>query len=204
MLTLEESGLAKEATMASDSAMVAASNEADDSSFVHSHTGQGKGQQHSSRKQTNPGRKNFGGRGNGGGKHNKSGPGGRFGKRGLQRHLQQASNWGWSPSPHWGWPQWAAPPSPMPTQGWAGPSAPNRGPGVLGPRPHQEAYQASMAPFFNGQSSSYAPTDIESAMHTMTLNPSDSSWYMDTGATSHMTSSNGAQIFSEPSLFTFE
>ncbi|KAK9154218.1 hypothetical protein Sjap_001698 [Stephania japonica] len=101
MLTLEESGLVKEATMASDSAIVAASNEDDDSSFVHSHTGQGK-QQHSSRKQNNRGRKNSGGRGNGGGKHNKGGSGGRFGKGGSQRHQQQASNWGWSPSPHWG------------------------------------------------------------------------------------------------------
>ncbi|KAK9093113.1 hypothetical protein Syun_028024 [Stephania yunnanensis] len=125
MLTLEESGLAKEATMASDSVMIATSNE-DNSSFVQSHTGQGKGQQHSGRKQNNPGRKHYGGRGNGGGKHNKGGSGGRFGKGDSQRHQQQASNWGWSPSPHWGWPQWGAPPCPMPTQGWARPPTPNR------------------------------------------------------------------------------
>lgn len=43
----------------------------------------------------------------------------------------------------------------------------------------------------NDQSSSYAPTDIEAAMHTMSINPPDSTWFMDTGATSHMTSSNG-------------
>ncbi|GKG15377.1 retrovirus-related pol polyprotein from transposon TNT 1-94, partial [Tanacetum coccineum] len=37
--------------------------------------------------------------------------------------------------------------------------------GILGPRP-QQAYTAFVAP-----SLSYAPTDIESAMHTMNLNP---------------------------------
>ncbi|XP_021762638.1 uncharacterized protein LOC110727382 [Chenopodium quinoa] len=46
-----------------------------------------------------------------------------------------------------------------------------------------------MASSPTGQST-YAPMDIASAMHTMTLNPPDPSWYMDTGATSHMTSSN--------------
>ncbi|XP_073057631.1 uncharacterized protein [Primulina eburnea] len=86
------------------------------------------------------------------------------------------------------------PPCPMPTQGWARPPTATFGPGVLGPRPQQQAYQAftaPVAPSFNGQTGSYVPTDIASAMHTMTLNPPDPTWYMDTGATSHMTSSNG-------------
>ncbi|XP_020245365.1 uncharacterized protein LOC109823499 [Asparagus officinalis] len=65
MLTLEESGLAKEAAMASDSAMVVAPNEDDGSPFVPSHSGQGRVQQHSGRKQQQNGRKNSGGRGNG-------------------------------------------------------------------------------------------------------------------------------------------
>lgn len=82
----------------------------------------------------------------------------------------------------------------MPTQGWARPPPSNNRPGVLGSRPQQQAYQAYTAPMepsLNGQSGSSVPTDIASAMHTMTLNPPDPSWYMDTGATSHMTSSNG-------------
>ena len=33
--------------------------------------------------------------------------------------------------------------------------------------------------------------DIESAMHTMSLSQPDPDWYMDTGATSHMTSTQG-------------
>ena len=31
--------------------------------------------------------------------------------------------------------------------------------------------------------------DIEAAMHAMTLNAPNDNWYMDTGATSHMTAS---------------
>ncbi|KAM6566457.1 hypothetical protein CsatA_025585 [Cannabis sativa] len=50
MLTLEESGLAKEATMESNSAMVITPNEDDGSSFVPSHSGQGRVPQNSGRK----------------------------------------------------------------------------------------------------------------------------------------------------------
>ncbi|XP_021724340.1 uncharacterized protein LOC110691714 [Chenopodium quinoa] len=66
--------------------------------------------------------------------------------------------------------------------GWARPQGLKHQPGLLGPCPHQ-AYAASQQ--------SYAPTDIEGALHTMTLQQPDPSWYMDTGATSHMTSTNG-------------
>ncbi|GAU46841.1 hypothetical protein TSUD_83480 [Trifolium subterraneum] len=55
-----------------------------------------------------------------------------------------------------------------------------RQPGVLGPRPQQQQAYATTA-----------PTDIESAMHTMSLSQPDPDWYMDTGATSHMTSTQG-------------
>ncbi|XP_062100386.1 uncharacterized protein LOC133806282 [Humulus lupulus] len=89
MLTLEESGLAKEATMASDSAMVVAPNEDDGSSFVPSHSGQGRVPQHSGRKQQQNGRKNSGSRGNG--KQNKGGNGDRSGKAGPQGRPQQQS-----------------------------------------------------------------------------------------------------------------
>ena len=33
--------------------------------------------------------------------------------------------------------------------------------------------------------------DIEAVMHILRLNPSNANWYMDTGATSHMTSEQG-------------
>ncbi|GAU44378.1 hypothetical protein TSUD_243100 [Trifolium subterraneum] len=50
---------------------------------------------------------------------------------------------------------------------------------LLGPKP----------PAANGPS----PTDIEAAPHTLHLAQSDPSWYIDTGATSHMTSTNDFQ-----------
>ncbi|XP_058726360.1 uncharacterized protein LOC131597699 [Vicia villosa] len=53
--------------------------------------------------------------------------------------------------------------------------------GVLGPRPQQAAYNVN-AP---------SPTDIETALHTLNLAQPDQYWYMDTGATSHMSSSQG-------------
>ncbi|GAU30653.1 hypothetical protein TSUD_224090 [Trifolium subterraneum] len=42
--------------------------------------------------------------------------------------------------------------------------------------------------------SSYAPTDIQAAMHTLSLSPPDDQWYMDTGATSHMTENGGTLL----------
>ncbi|KAD7477643.1 hypothetical protein E3N88_00779 [Mikania micrantha] len=96
-------------------------------------------------------------------------------------------------------PTWTYPPCPFPTQASRPPigsSQPyptpyppsgntptfNHGPGILGPRPSQ-AYAAS--------ETSYTPTDLEQAFHTMALNPPDNTWYADTGATSHMTHSSG-------------
>ena len=62
---------------------------------------------------------------------------------------------------------------------------PTGAPGLLGPRPAQ-AYAATVEP-----SSDLVPTDVEATLHTMTLNPPDDSWYMDTGASSHMTGDSG-------------
>ncbi|MCI55910.1 hypothetical protein A2U01_0077161, partial [Trifolium medium] len=39
--------------------------------------------------------------------------------------------------------------------------------------------------------SSQTLTDIEVAMHTMSLRSPDNQWYMDTGATSHTAASHG-------------
>ncbi|KAJ9543556.1 hypothetical protein OSB04_023263 [Centaurea solstitialis] len=48
---------------------------------------------------------------------------------------------------------------------------------------NNRAHVASVSP----PPSSYAPTDIQAAMHTLSVAPPDDQWYMDTGATSHMT-----------------
>ncbi|XP_071700421.1 uncharacterized protein [Rutidosis leptorrhynchoides] len=53
--------------------------------------------------------------------------------------------------------------------------------GLLGTRPNAN-YASSVLS---------QPTDIDAAMHTMSLNPPDDNWYLDTGATSHMTNNHG-------------
>ena len=57
------------------------------------------------------------------------------------------------------------------------------GSGILGPRP--QAYSA-MSP-----ANSYSPTDIEAAMQALSFSHPDENYYMDTGATSHMTADPG-------------
>ncbi|KAD2394048.1 hypothetical protein E3N88_41025 [Mikania micrantha] len=84
--------------------------------------------------------------------------------------------------PDWYTPWTSSPPCPYPTAPPKPPSVPHAAPGILGPRPPQ-AYSAS--------ENSFTPTDLEQAFHTMTLTPPDQNWYMDSGATSHMTNTSG-------------
>ncbi|XP_055831012.1 uncharacterized protein LOC129900064 [Solanum dulcamara] len=79
--------------------------------------------------------------------------------------------------------QWAVSLCSLPTGQWARPNMNFRQQrqkpqtGILGPRP-QQAYSATAPP----------PTDFEAAMHTLSITPPDANSYMDTDATSHMTS----------------
>ncbi|KAJ9565309.1 hypothetical protein OSB04_001275 [Centaurea solstitialis] len=107
------------------------------------------------------------------------GRGGRSNRGGYSWHQHGPYQW----PQHW---QWGPPPSPYPTSGWAprGPTSPRpNSQGILGPRPQQAYY--SQTP------SSYAPTEIDAVFNTMSLNTPEDQWYMDTGATSHMTSNQG-------------
>ncbi|XP_076957801.1 uncharacterized protein LOC143633369 [Bidens hawaiensis] len=90
---------------------------------------------------------------------------------------------------HWVFqPTWV---QPQPSASWSNqppcpyPSTPrsttSQAPRILGPRPNQ-TYAAG-----------YTPTDIEQALYTMSLNPPDSPWAMDSGATTHMTNQPGPQ-----------
>jgi len=74
-------------------------------------------------------------------------------------------------------------PCPYPIYSWAKPNATQRPqqPSLLGSRPQQETFNATTP----------NPTNIEVACHTLNLAQPNLSWYMDTGATSHMTSSQG-------------
>ena len=189
MLVLEEVGLSKEAGI--ESAMVGGSS--DDNPISSDKSGRNKGKQGTQKSgggRRNNGRKNnyYGGHGGGrdfsGGKggQNSGGYGGQ--PSSTKQQQQYVFPWGWYGQ---GWP---IPPCPFPTQGWARSNAPPQNQsGLLGPRPQQAYMQQAVAP---SQPSSYAPTDIAAAMHTMSLQQPDPSWYMDTGATSHMTSSSGS------------
>lgn len=78
-------------------------------------------------------------------------------------------------SPTFSWPN---PPCPYPTYPTNRP--PPRAPGILGAPPSAN-YAASDA---------YTPTNLDQALHAMSLNQ-DQNWYMDTGATSHMSHTPG-------------
>jgi hypothetical protein len=111
-------------------------------------------------------------RGNGGGRN--SGRGGRNNGYGQQPPWQQ-----WTPWQQWA--PWGIPPCPYPSSNWNNRSnnAVQQS-GILGPK-----LQAAL------NVNAPSPTDIENAIHTLSLAQPDQSWYMDTGATSHMTSSQG-------------
>ncbi|XP_057440105.1 uncharacterized protein LOC130731969 [Lotus japonicus] len=162
MLTLEEAGMAKMKPVEPPAAYVATQPRPSDASS-----------QSSDRRSSNRSRS-----------HNSKGRGGNRGKGGRSRSgTSQGSSSSMPPRPqyilyqHWGWarPPWAMPPCPYPTSQWTRPSAPPQQPDILGPRP--QAYAAS---------ATSVSTDIATAMHTMTLAPPDSTWYMDTGASSHV------------------
>ncbi|KAD5508144.1 hypothetical protein E3N88_15847 [Mikania micrantha] len=94
----------------------------------------------------------------------------------LPPWMQQYPQW-WSPQP------WSVPPVPYPTMpSPRGPPSRGNNAGILGPPPSQ---------FYAASEASSIPTNIEQAMHTMTLNP-DQNWYLDTGATNHMSHSTGS------------
>jgi uncharacterized membrane protein YgcG len=135
-------------------------------------------------KKSNRGGRNSGGCGgrNGGSPFSSNGgpmPFSGGGGRGQNPWQQWYQNWNtWQ---HWA--PWNDPPCPYPTSHW---NRPNNTPkaqqnGVLGPGPQQAAFSVNTP----------SPTDIENAIHTLSFAQQDPSWYMDTGATSHMTSSQG-------------
>ncbi|XP_015162132.1 putative uncharacterized protein DDB_G0284695 [Solanum tuberosum] len=161
-----------------------------DHSSSHLNTNGGKRNQY-----RNNNRNNNGGRGgnkggsDGGGK---AGGGGQMGDGNSRGDGQQPAGQQSPPNSPWAggqswpwmapWAPWAIPPCPYPSNSW---TRPNYGqqlkqqPGLLGPRP-QQAYTAAPS-----------PTDIEAAMHTLGITPPNANWYMNTGATSHMTSTQG-------------
>ncbi|CAH9141632.1 unnamed protein product [Cuscuta epithymum] len=111
----------------------------------------------------------------------RSSRGGRGRSNGRPEAPSTSGQWYWMPSP-----PWTPPPCPYPTTAWNGQSSqPSSGAGILGTRPQQAYITAPtvMTP---------TPTALPTAMQSLTLTPPDDQWYMDTGATSHMTGNSGS------------
>ncbi|CAH9077174.1 unnamed protein product, partial [Cuscuta epithymum] len=119
------------------------------------------------RPEVQPGRAPHRGRGRG------SSRGGRNRSSGTSSATPTAGPWQMPPWGYWP-PPWSIPPCPYPSTPWSGHQSsrpPSPATGILGPRP-QQAHIATPS-----------PTDINSAMATMSLTPPDDNWYLDTGAT---------------------
>ncbi|XP_074282765.1 uncharacterized protein LOC141607309 [Silene latifolia] len=172
---LEEAGLAKLAATGSSSlAMYAKHADTGESSSIRG-------------RPPNPPNQNQNGKG---GKNNKKKGGGYKGNKGKSAQTGNNNSGGaataalnsapagpWQGHGYGGWPwgPWGYPPCPYPTTPWTRPSR-----SQYTPRP--QAYSAEHPP---------SQTDIEAAMYTLGMQPPDPNWFMDTGATSHMTSNAG-------------
>ncbi|CAJ2679757.1 unnamed protein product [Trifolium pratense] len=148
---------------------------------THNQRERGRGQN----RNNNRGR-NGGGRGRGRG-NNSHNSGQQYNPRQWQQPYQWTPYSQWGP---WGPQAWAVPPCPYPTSNWARPPS-NRSPKTTGSRPPQ-AYSAHVRP-----PSNYAPTDIDATLQNLSLNVPDENWYMDTGTTSHMTTSQDGDATNE-------
>ncbi|PNY06260.1 hypothetical protein L195_g002723 [Trifolium pratense] len=184
-LILEETRKTKQAAIAANAAgTTLLTTNTDASSYGNNSISANRnnnGQKRNQNRNNNRG-KNGGNRGRGRGGNNH----GRGPQYGGQNRLwqQQQKPYQWAPYPpweYWGQQPWAAPPCPYPTSPWTRPP-PTRQPG----NPSNRSPQA-----YSAQAPNYAPTDIDTAMQNLSLNVPDENWYMDTGATSHMTSSQG-------------
>ncbi|XP_074306461.1 uncharacterized protein LOC141641708 [Silene latifolia] len=175
MLTLEEAGKAKQSATGAPSAMLA-KNTADGESILGRPPAPAQNKSNKNWNKKKGGNKG-GGKGNNGGKassgNNETGQGSV-----SQTPSAPASPWSGGYGP-WQWPppQWRYPPCPYPTAPWTRPPISR-----VFPSPRPQAYSAESPP---------TPTDIEAAIYTLGLTPPDPRWFMDTGATSHMTSDAG-------------
>ncbi|XP_074278238.1 uncharacterized protein LOC141601832 [Silene latifolia] len=191
MLALEEHNQRIQAAPATaDTALLAFNSPTDAGSNSHSNptNSKGGGTSNSNNNRGKGGRHN---RGQKGGKHNSNNYNSGRNNNNNRNGQQQQGTWTWVPFNSWpSTPQqgWTVPPCPYPTVGWSG----NRSQqGILGPRPNQQG-QAFIAQPSNGYSpGAFVPTDIAAMMQSLSLQQPDDNYYMDIGASSHMTSNNG-------------
>ncbi|KAJ9542330.1 hypothetical protein OSB04_028836 [Centaurea solstitialis] len=191
MLILEKAGLANKIATSPPAAMAAVCRDSDDTSHLSDMPHQPR---YSNKRRLASGR--------GTGQNKQSGrsggryqwtrrSGGAFPPQWQQQPWAVGNTQAWQ----WPWAPWAVPPCSFPTQQQRTRpinASGNQHRGVLGPKPPQ-AYAAMPAGrnSMDQQHSTSSPTDIEAAMYTLGLNPPDTNSYMDTRATSHMTSTPG-------------
>ncbi|KAI3746199.1 hypothetical protein L6452_08623 [Arctium lappa] len=104
------------------------------------------------------------------------------------------------------WAYWCPPPCPYPTNpGWASPWAGSPMPAWPTPRgslAHHKSGQKPSGPAVNQANlttfNPLKPTQLGEALQTMTMDPVDDQWSMDSGATDHLTCNQGK--ISKPSL----
>ncbi|XP_074271814.1 uncharacterized protein LOC141595747 [Silene latifolia] len=191
-LALEESNQRIQAApSAADTALLASHSSKDTGSNSQSAPNNSKGGGNSNQYNNNRGK---GGR-NRGQKGGKNSGGGYSNRNNNNKNGQQQQQGTWTWVPFNSWPStpsqgWTVPPCPYPTAGWSGPgSRPQQG--ILGPRPTQQG-QAFIAQSSNGNPpGAFVPTDIAAMMQSLSLQQPDDNYYMDTGASAHMTSNNG-------------
>ncbi|XP_009133161.1 uncharacterized protein LOC103857690 [Brassica rapa] len=123
--------------------------------------------------------------------------------RGRSTNNQQRQFFNQWSAPYWqtGYPMWPQqqfnPLMQLPQQ-----SHPQQG--LLGPRPQQQLLV--QGPHNNAVNQQIPTTDFASAFNTMTLvDPTDGQWYMDSGATAHLTNAAGnlqVSCLVDPSFFS--
>ncbi|XP_052622613.1 uncharacterized protein LOC111921823 [Lactuca sativa] len=103
---------------------------------------------------------------------------------------QNRPSWSTYPPPYWAAPWWASPPPcPYPTQpGWASPW----------PAPPTQQQQGRPPQAHITEVNPLEPSELGAAFSAMTLDPNDEQWYMDSGATTHLTGDAGLQHWDAP------
>ncbi|XP_074287836.1 uncharacterized protein LOC141612991 [Silene latifolia] len=188
MLALEEKRRSNVSGSTATALHASQSNSPDSDSRPNSNTKDGSNSNKGKGGRNNRKNNNRGKQGRGGSTSNQQSSGGNNGGRGNQ---QQPGTWTWVPLSPWQAPQqqgWTVPPCRYPTAGWT-PPPPSRSQGILGPQPNQ-AFIAQPGTMGAAQGT-FVPTDIAAVMQSLALQQPDDAYYMDTGASSHMTSNNG-------------
>ncbi|XP_074301081.1 uncharacterized protein LOC141632434 [Silene latifolia] len=191
MLNLEESRRATTSPVspsASDSALLSSQSDASVKTNNRSASAAPKGGNSSYSNKSKGGRNNrsnYRGKNNGGGNYKQHN-----GRHGQHQHGQSnnPTTWTWVPVSPWQQQGWPTPPCPYPNAGWAPPTN-SRGAGILGPRP-QHAFLAQ-PPTVGPSQGVLVPTDLAAVMQSLNIQQPDDNYYMDTGASSHMTSNHG-------------